>query len=317
MAKCALVLGGGGPVGIAWETGVLLGLAESGIDLASRVDHIIGTSAGAFVGARIALGHAPLVMAEPYRAKTPAVDANTRVAGAAPGSAPAKGASSEANGLAPLFQKIQEASRAGLTASEIAREVGVFARESKTSMSEEEFVARFTTSLGEAEGASWPSRSFACTAFASEGGAFKVWSGADGVHLARAVASSCAVPGVFPTIQIGDSRYFDGGVLSTTNAHLAKGFDVVIVLSVTETLARYSGFAQGRKTPLEREAEILRDAGAQVEIVALDTDALQVLGVNFMDRQLQPAALGEGMRQGRAAAESIRKSVPSFDDRVL
>jgi NTE family protein len=31
----ALVLGGGGVTGIAWETGLLAGLAEAGIDLTS------------------------------------------------------------------------------------------------------------------------------------------------------------------------------------------------------------------------------------------------------------------------------------------
>jgi NTE family protein len=29
----ALVLGGGGPVGIAWECGLLAGLAQGGVDL--------------------------------------------------------------------------------------------------------------------------------------------------------------------------------------------------------------------------------------------------------------------------------------------
>src|SRR5690349_12782561 len=50
----ALVLGGGGPVGVAWEAGVLAGLAEGGVDL-SRPDRIVGTSAGSLVGARLAL----------------------------------------------------------------------------------------------------------------------------------------------------------------------------------------------------------------------------------------------------------------------
>src|SRR5271167_1747738 len=49
----ALILGGGGPVGEAWESGVIAGLTEKGIDL-SRADLIIGTSAGAIVGARLA-----------------------------------------------------------------------------------------------------------------------------------------------------------------------------------------------------------------------------------------------------------------------
>jgi NTE family protein len=309
MTKCALVLGGGGPVGIAWETGVLLGLAGAGLDLGKRADHVIGTSAGAFVGARIALGHAPEQMAEPYRAAP-------SDGGEAASPKGRQGASPESNGLSTLFQKIQEASRRGRTAPEIAREVAQFAREATTPMNEEEFVARFTSSLGSPEGASWPARSFACTAFDTDQGAFKIWNGSEGENLARAVASSCAVPGVFPTIAIGHGRYFDGGILSTTNAHLARGFDVVIILAVTEVLMRYSGFARDRKTPLEREAEGLREGGSCVEIIALDTDALQRLGVNFMDRSLQPAALEEGVRQGRAAAEALRKSVPTFDNRI-
>src|SRR5215217_8191099 len=54
----ALVLGGGGPVGVAWEVGLLAGLADAGVDLADA-DRIIGTSAGSIVGARLALGEAP------------------------------------------------------------------------------------------------------------------------------------------------------------------------------------------------------------------------------------------------------------------
>jgi ABC-type sugar transport system substrate-binding protein len=51
----ALVLGGGGPVGIAWECGLLAGLAQAGVDLGTA-DFILGTSAGSFVGARLAMG---------------------------------------------------------------------------------------------------------------------------------------------------------------------------------------------------------------------------------------------------------------------
>jgi NTE family protein len=58
MAKRALVLGGGGSVGIAWETGLAAGLAEDGIDL-RLADKIVGTSAGSFVGAELAASRAP------------------------------------------------------------------------------------------------------------------------------------------------------------------------------------------------------------------------------------------------------------------
>jgi NTE family protein len=50
-----LVLGGGGITGIAWELGVLAGLAEAGIDL-GVADLVVGTSAGSVVGAQITSG---------------------------------------------------------------------------------------------------------------------------------------------------------------------------------------------------------------------------------------------------------------------
>jgi NTE family protein len=47
--RTALVLGGGGVAGIAWETGLLAGLLERGIDV-SDADVVVGTSAGSVVG---------------------------------------------------------------------------------------------------------------------------------------------------------------------------------------------------------------------------------------------------------------------------
>src|SRR4051812_24995158 len=56
--RTALVLGGGGVTGIAWELGVLTGLAEAGVDL-TGADFVVGTSAGSVVGAQVTSG-APL-----------------------------------------------------------------------------------------------------------------------------------------------------------------------------------------------------------------------------------------------------------------
>src|SRR5690242_4053896 len=55
MTTHALVLGGGGIAGIAWETGLLVGLAEAGIDI-RNADLFVGTSAGANVAAQITSG---------------------------------------------------------------------------------------------------------------------------------------------------------------------------------------------------------------------------------------------------------------------
>src|SRR3954454_23298256 len=53
--RTALVLGGGGITGIAWELGVLAGLADAGVDL-SGADLVVGTSAGSVVAAQLTAG---------------------------------------------------------------------------------------------------------------------------------------------------------------------------------------------------------------------------------------------------------------------
>jgi NTE family protein len=283
-------------VGIAWEAGVLAGLAEAGADLAAAVDHVIGTSAGAFVGARVALGHTAGDIAAVYAREPRAVVEQ--------GPARAPSAPPEVPDLAFLFQMIQEAARAGRSAAEIARDLGAFALQAKT-MTEDEFVAGFTSKLRPGGVGTWPARSFVCTAFDAHDGSFKVWDAAAGADLARAVASSCAVPGIYPAITIGKRRYIDGGVLSTTNAQLARGYDVVFVLAVTELLARQADVAGEKKTPLQREVQALRETGAEVHVIALDADALRVVGTNLMAPAQQRPALREGIRQGRAEAARL------------
>src|SRR3982074_2126812 len=54
-----LVLGGGGVTGIAWETGLLAGLAQAGVDLVAA-DVVVGTSGGSG-------GAAPLLRGIPPR----------------------------------------------------------------------------------------------------------------------------------------------------------------------------------------------------------------------------------------------------------
>ena len=55
VASRALVLGGGGVTGVAWELGILAGLAEAGLDL-TGAELLVGTSAGSVVAAQVASG---------------------------------------------------------------------------------------------------------------------------------------------------------------------------------------------------------------------------------------------------------------------
>ncbi len=55
----ALVLGGGGAAGNAWEIGVIAGLAEAGLDMTEAADLVVGTSAGATAAAQVRSGIPP------------------------------------------------------------------------------------------------------------------------------------------------------------------------------------------------------------------------------------------------------------------
>ena len=53
MTKTALILGGGGMLGVSWSTGVIAGLSDAGVDV-TGADRIVGTSAGSIVSTQIA-----------------------------------------------------------------------------------------------------------------------------------------------------------------------------------------------------------------------------------------------------------------------
>ena len=55
VSERGLVLGSGGVTGIAWETGLIAGLHEAGVDV-TVADLVVGTSAGSVVGAQITGG---------------------------------------------------------------------------------------------------------------------------------------------------------------------------------------------------------------------------------------------------------------------
>ena len=287
----ALVLGGGGPVGIAWEAGLLAGLAESGVDLAAA-DFIVGTSAGSFVGSQVAGGRAAKAIAEAILA-----EANRpRPAPSGGGERPA------APNLALLFQKMQEAASGEREPAAVRREIGAFALEAKT-IDEATFIASFGRSLSEG-GSGWPP-SFACTAVDAETGEFVVWKADSGVGLAQGVASSCSVPGVYPPITINGRRYIDGGMRSGTNADMAKGHETVVLVAL-----RTGGLdpvaAERQKKALDAEIKVLTDAGAKVELITPDADSQAAFGVNLMDPRARPAAAKAGLAQGRAMAAALK-----------
>jgi len=224
-------------------------------------------------------------------------------AAVAAGSRPSGGGGGGAPNLGVLFQKMAEARSGERDPQEVRREIGQFALEAKT-MDEETFIKSFGRQLSETSADAWPSRGYACTAVDAETGAFVVWNADSKVGLARAVASSCSVPGIYPPITINGRRYIDGGTRSGSNADLATGHELVVVVGLRT--AGDAAMSERMRAPLEVEMQVLRDGGAHTELILPDDASVAAFGLNLMDGRKRPAAAKAGIDQGRALAPALK-----------
>jgi len=285
MTQNALVLGGGGALGISWEVGLLAGLLEEGIDT-TEAQLIVGTSAGSVVGTQIAIGESLVELL----AEQVAPD-DGRIGALIAGSEPAA--------TLQLFTRwagIEEVT------PEVRREIGEMALGAKT-VSEPSWVEYFE---GRLDGKAWPDRDLRITAVDCDSGDFRIWDRESGVNLARAVASSCAVPGLFPAVTVDGRRYTDGGVRSGTSTDLAKGFDSVLI--VAPIGARSEGIDPLLGRQARQEASALRAAGSRVELVFPDAGSLEAIGLNRMDASRRGLSAEAGMAQGRTLAARLAES---------
>lgn len=277
MATKALVLGGGGVTGVAWELGLLAGLAEAGIDLLTA-DLFVGTSAGSVVAAQITSG---VPLAELYQRQLagPGAEVSARI-----------GARTlVAIGLAMLRTRDERAFR---------RRVGRMALAAPT-MSEADRRAVLASRLPTD---TWPQARLRVTAVDATTGEFAVFDRDAGVPLVDAIGASCAVPGVWPPVTIGGSRYIDGGVRSATNADLAVQADRIVVVAPVSA-------GGGPIARLAAQVAALRRTAA-VAVVQPDRAARRAIGRNVLD----PARRAPAARAGRAQAASVAASVAQVWD---
>ncbi|WP_436757186.1 patatin-like phospholipase family protein [Streptosporangium sp. V21-05] len=266
----ALVLGGGGVAGIAWEAGIITGLRRAGIDL-GEADLVIGTSAGSVVGT--------LVTTEADLENSVGVQANTEVATVS---------AVDMEAVMAAFSILYDPS---LDPQEARRRVGELA------LAVKDTGARIETIGNRLPVKEWPERRLLITAVDAATGEFVVWERGSGVPLVSAVASSCAVPCVFPPVEINGRRYIDGGVRSPTNADLAAGSSAVVLL---EPLAHTSPKARV-------EAELAELGGAAIAHVVPDEASVAVFGANVLDPALWRPAFQAGLAQAPAVEESVAR----------
>jgi NTE family protein len=266
-------------VGLAWEAGLVAGLAEGGIDLRCA-DTVIGTSAGAIVGARIASGRDP---EDADAAPRHAGDQGDRVR-------------PDPKHLARIFRTWAADEPLG---SEERRAIGAMALEAPVPP-EDRSVAWIARQL---DTEVWPA-TLRVTAVDAVSGALRVFDPASGVPLERAVAASCSVPGIFAPVHVGGGRYIDGGVRSGTSADLAAQSAPDHVLVIAPITDRMPGIGRLMQRLLDREVEALRARRFEVAVVIPSSEELGALGFDLMDPSRREAAHATGRKRGQREAQA-------------
>ncbi len=256
-----VVLGGGGLTGLAWLDGVLSELPP----VVTTADRVIGTSAGALLAARLLGG-------------------------------------GEAAGLAERLDALAEVRLGfGAVAALLGAQVWPSRRHAvqwlgrraarPAALTQDAFVRLIDELIGNAE---WPA-SLIVAAVDAEAGRPAYFTARSDVPLGRAVAASCAMPGVFPPVRIEDRTFLDGGLRSPANVQLVTGCARVLVLAPQWHSAR------AVRRPAHQVAK-LREDGVEVLLLQSNLPGYQVLSKSAL-----PAARELGAIQGRAIAGAVRE----------
>jgi NTE family protein len=280
MASRALVLGGGGVTGVAWEIGVLAGLAARGVQL-STADLLIGTSAGSVVGALLAWGADPAQLYQEQLRPPP----GPGHAGGGAGADKMRLRDMAIFGWAMLRYPDPARSRARIGRMALAARTGPEARR------REVIAARVPAE-------EWPARRLLITAVDAVTGEFAVFTEASGVSLVDAVSASCAVPGVWPPVTMAGRRWIDGGIRSPANADLAADCERVVVLAPIRRGMRAASAVATQAAGLSR-------AGRSVAVVSPDQAAVAAIGRNVLDPARRAPAARAGHAQAGAALDRV------------
>ncbi len=279
MSERALVLGSGGITGIAWELGMLAGLAEHGVDLRDA-DLVVGTSAGSVVGALMTLGNdleelytsqlVPPALEPPVRM---GIGTMVRWGWAVACSRGSQQVGVRVGRMALATATVPEAERRGVIASRL-------------------------------KARTWPAQPLLVTAVDAESGEFAAFGqgsqvGDTAVSLVDAVAASCSVPGVWPPTTIGGRRWIDGGVRSATNADLAAGYERVVLLAPVTRGFRPATGAVAHVAALRKRA--------RVTLVTPDVDARRAIGRNVLDLARRAPAAQAGRTQAMSATAEVAR----------
>ncbi|BBX29676.1 patatin-like phospholipase family protein [Mycolicibacterium alvei] len=277
-SKRALVLAGGGIAGIAWETGILQGIADASPETADALlasDVLVGTSAGSTVSAQLGSG---LSLAELFE-----LQVGTASAELDPGVG--------IDNVTDLFVKAMLTPNT--TKAQKLQGIGAVALRTDTigpAVRRKVIEARLPSH-------DWPDRVLRISAIDIDTGELVTLNSDSGASLVDAVTASCAVPGVWPVVTIDGRRFMDGGIGSVVNMVLAADCDTAVAL-----------VPQGRSTPSPFGAGAAEEVdgfdGRSFGIFA-DDDALAAFGKNPLDPACRVPSAHAGRAQGRRVAAEV------------
>lgn len=284
-----LSLGGGGVYFVAWQVTYLYELARRGVDLGGA-DRVVGTSAGSVVASVLEAGNLSRLHTElKLLSRLP------QLMGALAPAADLKPSQLRARDLFAVApdadpERIREIGRAALAAT--GPGVGVMPR-------------NIALLLGSRR---WPSSTLHITCVDAYSGERCVVTSTAGVRVARAVAASSAVPGLFPPQPIADRRCMDGGVSGTgTHLDLLAGSARAVVLGLTDGVGETGGAMTVAPGSIERELDALRATGTEVIFRMPEAVDLETL----MDPTAVPQAIEMARRQAAADARELQTFVGS------
>jgi NTE family protein len=289
-----LVLGAGGVLGGAWLAGALAAITESTEWDPATADVVVGTSAGSMIGALLAGGVPPWFMVAHSAGESfpGLLDANGR---------PTDEADRSAGGVLVRRKGLPDVRpysvRLGVRALRRPRShrfgAAAAAWAPRGVMSTRPL--RETVHRVVPEGwADHPALWIVATDCSTGRRVVFGRDDAPPAHLSEAVAASCAVPGVYRPVLIGDRRYVDGGAWSPSNLDCVARADLDLVLCLNPLSTRPEDLTEARRgrvrgvmrrsvgRRLGWEARRLRERGTAVVMVQPVAEDLAVMGGNMM-----------------------------------
>jgi NTE family protein len=345
-SRIGLVLGAGGVLGGAWLTGALHAIAsETGWDPGSS-DVIVGTSAGAMVGALLACAVPPWFMLAHSAGEE--FDGLRDARGAPASSADrSAGASYRLHrGAPPLGPGSWRLAISSLARPSRHTPAALMAGWLPLGLISTDPLKDTVRRVCDQPWAPHPNYWAMSVDYQTGRRVAFGHTGAPAAELPDAVAASCAIPGFFRAVDVAGRRYVDGGLASPSNLDVLvdEGLDLVIALNPISSLdlgaARTLGerlalaVRQNAGRRLGSEAKRLRADGAEVVLIQPTARDLDAMGTNLMSRSrrnevietavettarhLHESPLGERLAElPRGLAELVRRprgSVRSWPD---